>query len=143
MSTRKYASGYSKIQKKRKVENLIKSQKGALDKFLTNNEKPKSQNVGECSVDEQVTNLVESDDNKIQIEEEEIYEKSDEDSQKNQELINELNNSIPKNIYDPSQWTNVDIKLRDLLVEKGPTRITDIDFPKDKFLRHFSTTHYF
>lgn len=31
--------------------------------------------------------------------------------------------------------------MRDLLVEKGPIRIIDINFPKDKHLRHFPTTH--
>ncbi|KAK4724549.1 hypothetical protein R3W88_027328 [Solanum pinnatisectum] len=46
-------------------------------------------------------------------------------------------------MYDPSQWNIVDTKLRDLLVENGPIRITDTCFPKDKFLRHFSTTYYF
>ena len=41
MSTRKYESGHSKLKRKRKVDNLIKSQKGALDKFLENNDKIK------------------------------------------------------------------------------------------------------
>ncbi|KAK4720458.1 hypothetical protein R3W88_010691 [Solanum pinnatisectum] len=147
MSTRKYESGHSKLKRKRKVNNLIKSQKGALDKFLENNVKIKSKKVGECSLEEQVTNLVEveldNDINQKEEEGEEISEKSDVDSQENEELINELNNYTPKNIYDPSQWNIVDTKLRDLLVEKGPIRITDTCFPKDKFLRHFSTTYYF
>ncbi|KAK4738398.1 hypothetical protein R3W88_002095 [Solanum pinnatisectum] len=146
MSTRKYESGHSKLKRKRKVDNLIKSQKGALNKFLENNVKIKSKKVGECSLEEQVTNLVEveldNDINQKEEEGEEISEKSNVDSQENQELINELNNHTPKNIYDPSQW-NIVAKLRDLLVEKGPIKITDTCFPKDKFLRHFSTTHYF
>ncbi|XP_070031553.1 uncharacterized protein [Nicotiana tomentosiformis] len=56
--------------------------------------------------------------------------------------MNEINNSTPINIYDPSQWTNIDTKLRDLLVENGPIRIIDTNFPNDTFSRHFSTTHY-
>ncbi|KAG5621095.1 hypothetical protein H5410_006313 [Solanum commersonii] len=146
MSTRKYESDHSKLKRKRKVDNLIKSQKGALDKFLENNVKIKSKKVGECSLEEQVTNLVEVEiDNDINQKEEgeEISEKADVDSQENQELINELNNHTPNNIYDPSQWNIVDTKLSDLLVEKGPIRITDTCFSKDKFLRHFSTTYYF
>jgi len=59
MSTRKYESGHSKLKRKRKVDNLIKSQKGALDKFLENNVKIKSKKVGEYSLEEKVTNLVE------------------------------------------------------------------------------------
>ena len=34
MSTRKYESGYSKLQKKKRVKALIASQKGTMDKFL-------------------------------------------------------------------------------------------------------------
>ena len=55
MSTRKYESGHSKLKIKRKMDNLIKSQQGALDKYLENNIKIKSKNVGECSLDEQAT----------------------------------------------------------------------------------------
>ena len=46
------------------------------------------------------------------------------------------------NIYDPSQWTNINLDLRDLLVEKGSIRVMDIDFAKDKLSRHFPMTHY-
>ena len=34
MSTRKYLSGYEKLQKKRKFEKQIESQKGSMDKFV-------------------------------------------------------------------------------------------------------------
>ena len=34
MSTRKYASGYEKLKKRRKEEKLIESQKGSMDKFV-------------------------------------------------------------------------------------------------------------
>ena len=39
MSNRKYESGYQKLQKKKKIEMLIKSQQGTLDKFVINNKK--------------------------------------------------------------------------------------------------------
>ena len=35
MSTRKYLSGYEKLQKRRKIEKQIESQKGSIDKFVT------------------------------------------------------------------------------------------------------------
>ena len=36
MSTIKYLSGYEKIKKKRKTEEFLQSQVGAMDKFLSN-----------------------------------------------------------------------------------------------------------
>ena len=36
MSTRKYESGFEKHKKKRKVEELIQSQKGTLERFVIN-----------------------------------------------------------------------------------------------------------
>ena len=54
----------------------------------------------------------------------------------------ETQSSISENIYDPGHWKNIDTKLRDLLVERGPIRDYDLEFPKDENNRHFSTIHY-
>ena len=32
--------------------------------------------------------------------------------------------------------------LRDLSMEKGPIKVTDMDFPKNKYSRHFSSSNY-
>ena len=61
---------------------------------------------------------------------------------KKKEEINKLKKTTIKNIYDPSQWTNIITSLRVLLVEKSPIEITNIDFPKDEFSRHFSLSFY-
>jgi hypothetical protein len=58
------------------------------------------------------------------------------------ENITNLPNNIHINIYDPSQWKNIDTKLRDLLVEKDPIRDNDLNFPKDENSRHFTMAYY-
>ncbi|CAL2274149.1 unnamed protein product [Prunus armeniaca] len=59
-------------------------------------------------------------------------------------LVNEQPpQSIPLDIYDPSNWENLSTKLRDLLVEKGPRRdLFGEKGPKDKSSRCFSSTFY-
>jgi len=57
MSTRKYELGYSKLQKNRRVEALIASQKGVMDKFIKIDEKNELENTGGCSLSEQDNNL--------------------------------------------------------------------------------------
>jgi len=63
-------------------------------------------------------------------------------TQDNENEISRQNDHNIKNIYDPSQWEDIDTKFKHLLVEKGPIRIIDIDFPKDKYPRHFSISYY-
>ncbi|KAG6413965.1 hypothetical protein SASPL_126681 [Salvia splendens] len=45
-------------------------------------------------------------------------------------------------IFDPSTWENLDNVKRDLLIEKGPVRELNLEFPKDAIGRHFSYAFY-
>jgi hypothetical protein len=54
----------------------------------------------------------------------------------------EITNFNVTNIYDPSKWNNIDNKFRDLIVEKGPIRYDNFDFPKDENNRHFSKSFF-
>jgi len=67
---------------------------------------------------------------------------SDSQTHDNENEIAKQDYSNIKNIYDPSQWEDIDTRLRDLLVEKDPIRITYIYFPKDKYSRHISASYY-
>ena len=67
---------------------------------------------------------------------------SDSQTHDNEEEIGRLDDSTFENIYDPSQWKNIDTTLRDLLVDKDPIKVIDMDFPKDKYSRHFSSSNY-
>ena len=72
MSTRKYASGYEKLKKRKKEkEKLIDSQKWLMDKFVISNKQNITQNL-----DENITN------------EQEIHQNNLEENENNDEKYN-------------------------------------------------------
>ena len=146
MSTRRYDSGCEKCKKKRKQDEFIESQKGALDKFVISDKPTATKNSNDDSTVELLDNMSKSMDCQKDLKENEISKEcelvSEVQSDKECEHISELLDYVPINIYDPGQWKNIDTKLRDLLVERGPIRENDLDFPNDENNRHFSITYY-
>jgi hypothetical protein len=63
MAPRKYESGHQKLKKKRRIEKLIESQKGALEKFVTSNKQNITEKLGDSSTNEQEIHLKELEDN--------------------------------------------------------------------------------
>ncbi|XP_066392423.1 uncharacterized protein [Miscanthus floridulus] len=45
-------------------------------------------------------------------------------------------------IFDPRTWENINNSKRDILIEKGPMREMDLEFPSDPSNRHFSYAYY-
>ena len=65
MSTRKYASRYEKLKKRKKEEKLIESKKGSMDKFVISNKQNITQNLDENITNEQEIHQKELEDNEM------------------------------------------------------------------------------
>ncbi|XP_062208340.1 uncharacterized protein LOC133909808 [Phragmites australis] len=157
---RKYDSGYEKRKKKQRLEAAAQSQKGALDRFVMKESQFNSENqTAAANVDG-----VHSDDAKIAIEVEahaaEIVQGDDTniadevsghtdgvdlslDRSPSTESNNDINTSFQPDIFDPRTWDALDLKMIDILVQKGPKRDLSIEKgPKDKLSRKFSAVSY-
>ncbi|CAN6584094.1 unnamed protein product [Malus baccata var. baccata] len=131
--TRKYTSGYLKHQRKRKIEQLTQSQKGAIDRFFLKEKEPQS------SVDDLITE--QQDDNEQlanDLGNDEIDDDLDEkDNHEDAPIVSgQPSEFIPSNIYDPQIWDSLDPKWIDFLAEKGPAR--DLSIEKAFYTRYLS-----
>lgn len=149
MLPKKHASGSEKRKKKRRIEDLIQSQKGAINKFFKSNTST-SRNPDEwaiVAVEEQTMHPedqgpiednvgINTDDNNVSDHEPIFNSPTTESTRVDDEPI------FTFDMYDPVNWDNLDNKARDILVEKGPIREGNIVFPLDANTRHFSYTHY-
>ncbi|KAL8035682.1 hypothetical protein ABFX02_12G113100 [Erythranthe guttata] len=152
MGPRKYMCGNDKKKKKQRIENLTQSLAGSLDKFIS---REKNTVASSSRLDENIRNT----DFSVETENNTSINDEQDRSNEDKELVSESKNSNedyqdqdcredcemrPLNIYDPGNWDKIDHNLRNILVEKGPVRITDddINFPTDEGSRHFSRIFY-
>ena len=100
MSSRKYLSGYEKKQKKLKIENFVKSKKGAIEKFVLCNKKNQANS---SKSNEGINEEVLGDNNDPIVENTQKKIENTLDGNENQE-----NNDDMSRIYDPGRWKNLD-----------------------------------
>ncbi|XP_042027263.1 zinc finger MYM-type protein 1-like [Salvia splendens] len=143
MSTRKYASGSEKRKKRKRVDELIESQRGAMDRFFSNRTSTgTSRNPDELAlivVEEQTNPNLEDE---VPMQDNDDNYVSDHDQPATEPASSHEQFVYTTDIYDPRNWNSLDNKARDILVEKGPIREENIVFPKDGNARHFSYAHY-
>ncbi|KAG6423140.1 hypothetical protein SASPL_113526 [Salvia splendens] len=143
MSTRKYASGSEKRKKRKRVDELIESQRGAMDRFFSNRTSTgTSRNPDELAlivVEEQANPNLEDE---VPMQDNDDNYVSDHDQPATEPASSHEQFVYTTDIYDPRNWNSLDNKARDILVEKGPIREENIVFPNDGNARHFSYAHY-
>jgi len=123
---------------------LIKSQWGALDKFVF-----KNVDIHE-NVSNDVPNFENNDNENLD------HENENEEIGNNSNVSNDVSNAynienlgddceheIPHfDIYDPRNWENLDNTSRNILVENRPNREMNLNFSNDKYFRHFTYANY-
>lgn len=146
MSSRKFESGASKRKRKRNAAALTESLRGSLDKFF------KTSTAASTNPDELAIVAVDVATNENDEENVDIgvgdNNVSDPENTVPASGAQEQSTSIDEqpvytsDIYDPSNWDKLDNKARDILVEKGPIREENLEFPWEANDRHFSYTYY-
>jgi hypothetical protein len=159
---RKYESGYEKRKKKKKLEEFIQSQRGALDKFLIKKPQISVENHNVDNVDVEILeNVVTHENNNMENESVEPDNRGHvhgDDVNLNTSLDNEddnlednVNDNVEQanpsehsfDIFDPRNWDALDSKMIDLLVMEGPKRdLSIVNGPKGKSSRCFTSNLY-
>ncbi|XP_050878752.1 uncharacterized protein LOC127082560 [Lathyrus oleraceus] len=131
---RKYEYGNDKRKKKKKIEELIQSQVGALDKFLIKEPQVSNKSHYVDNIDvEFLDNLAIENDN-LDINNDDVD---------NLEEINNDDDNVDYDIFDPRNWDRLQPKMVDLLVAKDPKRDNSIvKGPRDSLNRRFTANLY-
>ncbi|XP_058202748.1 uncharacterized protein LOC131317191 [Rhododendron vialii] len=150
--------GFEKRKRKQRVDELIQSQAGALDRFISSNKQKESSNLNEeqeilVNEEQEIVgnegkeNLGnEGQENLGNQEHKEFNEQIDESGHEG--MDNDSQNEDMsfergvRNIDDPSIWDKIDQKFIDFIVERGPLKRDKVNFPMDNAGRRFLCFHY-
>ncbi|CAN6381117.1 unnamed protein product [Urochloa humidicola] len=142
---RKYPSGSEKRKKRKREDEFIALQKGAMDKFVRVTSNP-SRNAKELAIVAVVDQINGDSEENIDIHEDgnnvSAHENIANPSSTECASVDDQP-AFSTDIYDPRNWENLDNKARDILVEKGPIREENLEFPLDDNSRHFSYACYY
>lgn len=148
---RKYLSGSEKQKKKNKREMFLKSQQGAFDKFLKQEDKPESEG-DETHVSNQIIPTTSSSSNNKPLDKDlnivgvNTVPDSDAVETGTTASCNPLNNLIERvlsDVHDPGLWPEtLSHSQFDEIIQKGPLQVSNFCFPKNAENRHFSAKFY-
>jgi hypothetical protein len=125
-------SGSEKREKRKPVDELMESQRGAMDRFFFSKNTSTPRNPDELAI------VVVEEQTNINLEDEgAIHDNDDNNVSDHEQFV------YTTDIYDPRNWNSLHNKARDILAKKGPLREENIIFPKDSNSRHFSYVHYY
>jgi hypothetical protein len=149
MRRTKCLSGAEKKKKRKRLDAVIQSQKGALDKFIVKTSQASSE------VEAHTTEFDEGDsgDERADAYTDDEGGDASTDDEGNDANIgvedndatvhDDTNSSFHPDIFDPRYWEGLDPKMVDILLQKGPKRDKSIKHgPGDKISRRFSATAY-
>ena len=114
MSTRKYASGYEKLKKKKK-KIIIESQKGSMDKFFISNKQNITQNLDETITNEQEIHQKELEDNEMI----QLQDNNNVQFCNTTNLDNELQKILEENENNDENVTNEQVHHNDVQLEEN------------------------
>jgi hypothetical protein len=146
---RKFDSGYEKRKKKKRLEALAQSQKGALDRYvIKENQSSAEDQTLQMGIDENIGDNTNNASN-VEAHTSEIDENTNNvdgvvvtiKGSNSTEIDTDLRerDDFQPDIFDPRYWDWLDRKLVDILVQKGPKRDLSIQKgPRDKLNRRFS-----
>ncbi|KAF2943933.1 hypothetical protein DAI22_02g102200 [Oryza sativa Japonica Group] len=141
MLPKKHLSGAKKRKKRKRGDQFIESQKGAIHKFFSASSSAVPDENPEAdypSTEEQEQQLVLF----VNTEDDANHDDSEHENLQRSPCTENANVDVHENIYDPRTWENLDNRGRDILIEKGPIREFNLLFPSDSSGRHFSYAYY-